>query len=314
MSDDWYSITDLPVGSVSDAEVAWNGRVFRAHYLLNSKIKRMQWCEYRNGEICWLPPKKEAVEWGLHPQRWRPMNPKWTWPNGIVPEPLPVRIVPRMVYSRQSFDSVSDAEIAAERADMRHEAEARARSGEPGEARDVPWWRDSTRIRYLPAGEVTREMAEGRVMRALAHAGPSFERFKVHFRTTASWLEAISDERAAVEREAERIDLGKLPRLPSFPSDGRDFLEAMRWFTALGRPGARLSRRQRILIAKSGDRVATWSEIGIVLGLKRQRVEQLYDSAIDACHRVANGGHAFKQETDQIEAVRERNRAHKRRA
>jgi hypothetical protein len=64
-----------------------------------------------------------------------------------------------------NFDAATAAaEMEADRQRARDQRDPRDRSDEDG----LPWWWSPAEIVYQPSGHVTRRMAEGRVMRAVA--------------------------------------------------------------------------------------------------------------------------------------------------
>lgn len=335
MSDHWYSMRDLPLGRVH-VRVVWNARVFPAVRALHPKTRRMTWCEYRGGDIVWLPPPPKKtrdgiIEWSAEPERWQPLDRgKWGQP---LPEPLPVQVVPQMTYMQSRFDALSAAELAREMEEDREAARA-----SPELDQEAPsgsrWWRDITSIKYEPPGQVTKRMAEGRVLRALSACG-RWQGLTLKTATTGSILTRmaeIADAEAKKYEEKRRLEMGKVP-LPfeALPADETDFPIAMAWFTALNPPEAWTDRRepwgfdrvQRIMHMRTLTFPLSWVVIGLsfenksrgIRPLSGTRVRQLYDRGIEGCLRVANGGRAREDipVLDQIEALRERNRAHRRR-
>jgi hypothetical protein len=121
--------------------------------------------------------------------------------------------------------------------------------------------------------------------------------------------------------------------------DLKDWLTAMAWFAALNppelrgrlnargewvqgdttRPNWKLNDRQRVIVARSRciGGPMSWhsiSEFTFRHEISHVRCIELYESAIDRVHRVANGRHATLDEApvDHMAAVREGNRAFKR--
>lgn len=312
MSDDWYSLSDLPPGIVR-VRVRWYGREFVAVRGVHPKTRRLCWYQWdKDGqEARTLPPRGES--WTPEPDRWQPEHPDKFWAKGKPrPEPLPVLVHPHMVYVKQGFGAVD----AAESLEREREIDAE-RDDTDG------WWRDITNVRYEPRGSVTERMCEGRLLRALAHCGASFARFRLRQRVTANLLVAISQEFAELEHEAERLGWGRLDAFRPLRPDEDDFDEAMRWFVSINPPDERktgrklgFSRRQRVLLMRSLDYPLSFWDIGNELRTSKQNVMALYRVGIEACCRIANGRSAYPGQpgTDHMAALRERNRAFKRQA
>jgi len=99
-----------------------------------------------------------------------------------------------------------------------------------------------------------------------------------------------------------------------------DFERAMAWFTALNPPDLRASakawtynRQQKVLAVRSFGHPWSFGLIGERWGMTPDGARQMYQRSIEAVWRVANGRPAYTWVTtvDQIEALRERNRAAK---
>jgi hypothetical protein len=317
-------MADLPLGRVH-VRVVWNARVFPAVRALHPATRKLTWCEYRNGEIVWLPPKPQsahAVEWSPEPERWQPLDrSKWGQP---LPEPLPVQVEPQWSYEKVNFGAVADADVSDLAREMeRDRADARAgRQLDQEEPSTARWWLDVTNIRYEPCGSVTQRMAEGRVLRALAWCGAGRD---LTLRTTT--VGAVLTRMAEVaEKAAEGSDTNwhGLTRFQALPRDQEDFAAAMAWFTALNPPenwhrrrrAWSLNRTQQVMLMRTLTIPLSWADIGHKFSISGTRCQQIYAKGMEACWRVANGGQAFpgRTITDQIAALQDRNRTWKRSA
>lgn len=319
MDEPWYSLRDLPLGRVH-VRVVWNARIFPAVRALHPTTRRLTWCEYRGGEIVWLPPvpNKGGMEWSPEPERWQPLvRGKWGMP---LPEPLPVQVVPQMSYMQTRFQSMSAADLAREMEESREEARARPEMDQQTVA-ETRWWRDITNIRYERAGEVSARMAEGRVMRAMAWCGAG-SGLTIREKTTGTVLANLAEQAAT---EAAGLEDGHgLPRFQPLPQDHQDFSIAMAWVSALSPPETwhkrrqawGLNRMQRVMLLRSLTVPLSYADIGHEFSISPKRARDVYAKAVESCWRVANGGRAREDipVLDQIEALRERNRAHKRSA
>ncbi len=292
--DRWYTPGDIPAGRVHiDAWWMVHGVPKRLEVVRvwMPRDKAYQWyTQSRRGDIVLVPPRgAEGSFWGEAPVCWQPLTEAWTWPNGVEPEPAPVHSVPKAIsIGRQSYAEVEEA------------SGERDAGGRGDSADDVQWWRDATQIAYERPGAVSMRMAEGRLMRALAHCGAINPR--LHAVTTASLL---ADLAAHADAEA-RVAAALVVRFQPMPKDHDDFLMAMAWFSSLntavaGRTTRRpwsLNRRQRVLHYRSMDQPLSFADIGHELStpdqrrrgntLSRHRVMQIYWEGIEAVHRVAN--------------------------
>lgn len=300
----WYRLTDMAPPYNVHVHVQFDGRQFKA--VRGVHKGREVWAEVVRGGG--LRSVSLPVGGGV---LWQPLSPdKWRLP---LPEPIVASTVTGMTRTTQTFTAV-DAALAG--AEMEADRDA-LRAGGEVEIDDPMrrWWADLSLIRYEPKGEVTRRMAEGRVLRALADCGAGQEIAPVGGRADDA-LAALSDaaKRALAGDDATHW----LVKFKPLASDNSDFLEAMRWWTALNPPelwAARrkpwtFSRSQRALFWRAIDQPLTWSEIGFRFKLSARRAQQVYEGAIDKCHRVANGKSPVphRNPVDHIAALQERNR------
>lgn len=294
----WYSPEDLPDGRLH-VRVWWMAhgipRKLDAARVWSASEGALQWYTIDvRSNIVMIPPRGLSGDaWGDEPECWQPLASAWTWPDGHEPYPLPAHAVPRIIeLGRQRYSEVEAAE-----------AEQAGYADVPVDDDDMPWWRDATQIRYERPGEVTMRMAEGRMMRALAHCGALNPR--LYAATTGTLLAALADH-ANVEARAAAAYLARFQPLPQ---DAGDFLTAMAWFAALNPPVSRgprwrpwsLNRRQRVMHYRSMDRLISYADIGHeISSADRKRMgnpvswqfaRQLYIEGIEAVHRIANRAH-----------------------
>ena len=318
--DRWYAMSALPPGRVH-VRVVWEARVFEAARALHPKTNRMTWCEYKGGEIHWLPPvpKRPDLAWrSSEPERWQPIDPaKWNYP---LPEPLPIQVTPRMYSAKTRFAAVDEAETAELAREMerdREDARARQDVEREEEEEEFRWWRDVTNIRYERPGEVTARMAEGRLLRAVAACDPWHD-LTLEERSPATVIARLAEAAARANEDDMRWH-GRL-EFKQLPCDHDDFPVAMSWFTALNPPSPKrrkmwdLNRPQLIILRRTLSMPRTWTDIASFHRISRQRAKQIYEAAIAAVCRVANGGPAFvgRVQVDHMAALRERNRAYRR--
>jgi hypothetical protein len=280
-------------------------------------------------DVQWLPPAKvvggflpqrttgELVpmsdaqwdRWGPEPAAWQPIG---KWPDPL-PDPLPageVRDEIRMgSIGKIRFDATqAAAEMEADREDAR-------RNREPREAVNLAWWRDASRIRYQPPGEITREMAEGRIMRAVSWCGHG-QGLTVGSQVTSQVLAKLGAMTLSEALAAQENLVDKVVRLDPLRQDHDDWLTAMGWFSRLGdlcTPGTQkawsLNRPQSILLWRSYAVPLSFADIGRQINTNRQRAHQLYEQTIDRIVKIANWPAGIEP---AILAVRERNRAARR--
>jgi hypothetical protein len=260
--------------------------------------------------------------WEPEPYAWQPIHSE-KWPESL-PEPLGRPLVsdePRMTsIGKCAFDATAAAEeMERERQEARNRLDAEEELLFGGRVGD--WWRNPSRVIYEPRGKVTREMAEGRLMWAVSWCGAgqmSYREFESYMRLSSPALQAV----IAAVYDSVAVDDRMMPRFVPLPQDRADFLEAMRWFTALGEIGPRayafdqsneplwqLSRRQRVIVWRAGRGPMSYVEIGRQLGVSHTTARNLHRDAIEAAWKVSN---APERVEAPVQALRERNRLHRR--
>jgi hypothetical protein len=250
----------------------------------------------------------DGRSWGPEPEAWQPLG-AWIDP---LPDPLPsveVKDEVRMVsIGKVAFDAVAAA------AEMERDREEARNSKEDGddELVGIPWWRDISRIRYQRRGEITREMAEGRVMRAASWCGAgqhlsmgsslAMSGFFAEFATLTE-VQALAEQELLIDRAV---------RFEPLTQDYDDFLTAMAWFTRLnGSRGTgklapwKLTRNQKVLVWRSLTVPLSFKDIGKRLDVRWTRAQSMYGAAIDRIHEIANS----RSEVDRfIAELRKRNK------
>lgn len=175
---------------------------------------------------------------------------------------------------------------------------------------DDQWWRDGHAIVYEAPGFVSRKMAEGRVMRAVAACRNS---------VTMPYARSFSSLMAEMATDAHDgvVTSDYILRFKPLRPDVQDFSTAMAWFAALNPPEMRsekdplaFNRQQKILAYRSDDVPWTYGKIGEKWSITADGARKFYGRVIDAVHRVANGmaPYAWVPTIDQMAALRERNR------
>lgn len=257
---------------------------------------RRTWAgEYATVSDRWL----EERGWGPEPAAWQPIGP---WPDPLL-DPLPTGEVDDKV--RMVSIGLVNFDAAAAAAEMEGDRQqARGRNGrEPFQQRAaLDWWWNPAEITYEPPGHVTRRMAEGRVLRAVAwcrggHAPPKLATSKF-----------FAEMAAAVDELPG--DMPPQPvRFTPLQQDIGDFLTAMSWFARLNpkrAEGAGWCREQKTLMWRSCPVPPSFGEIAGQFSVSSQRAHQLYKRAIDKVTALANQ----PVEIDApIAKLRERNRA-----
>jgi hypothetical protein len=306
----WYSISAMKRAAVK-VRVIWNGREFDATITRNA-AGNLQWATILpTGEIKWLPPAREARQWGDQPDAWRPLGP---WPDPL-PTPM-ITAQPRVWSSRMRFQLVEEASAADLAREMEHDREsARVHRGAGDFDPKSQWWKDPYAIKYQPAGEITKEMAEGRLMRAVAACGARAG-LTLESRTAGTVLADLATAADEAFRQFDATSDGAVQFRP-LPQDHADFCEAMRWFAMLNPPKSwarsreawTFNRMQKTLLFRAFAVPLNWREIGNRIKRTDQRARQLYAEAIVMAAKIAN---APDRSTAEFEALRERNRAFKR--
>jgi hypothetical protein len=313
--------------------IQFNGSIYKAARVFHPRTKKLVWLAQRREHSTqqtverYLPPRgKKGLDWPDNPEWWQPEQPdKWEAP---LPTPLVIHAI-----SKEGI-----------MADIGRGARRRRRDALLVELReDLPWWwmvdPDAPRIVYEPPGAVTRDMAEGRVMRAVSASGAQ-QTANLFRRELPPPAFALLTEAAQAVIRDEATKREKHPpsrwwaRLHLDAADLKDWLTAMSWFAALNPPDLRglpdadgkwddddttrpwsLNDRQQVLIARARcvGGPMSWRSMGEWMGIHESRCRQLYESAIDRVLRAANGLHAVHdQPVDHLAAIREANRAYKR--
>lgn len=311
---DWYALSDLPPGRVR-VRVLWAGRVFMAARVILPGSTRWGWYTTRDGEPVALPLSKR---WPPEPEAWQPEKPAEFFGKRSPPAPLR-GTVDRMVTETVAFTAVAEAESADLAREMEADREtARVQTEttlhvQPGSQ----WWWNPHAILYQPQGEVEPEMAEGRLMRALAHADVG-KGLTLHSMTVGDVLAGLAD--AAALANGPTPD--PLARFEPLPQDHADFLTAMSWFVALN-PPERRHKRAKVWGLSMPQKVLAWGaravplssgDMAALTGRSDARMRQVRAEALGMLHRVANGLPARPHwpVVDQMAALRDRNRAYRR--
>jgi hypothetical protein len=316
--------------------VIWDGRgPFEAARVKNPRTGAASWITHdENGDAVVLPcrkrrPKDGDAPWkGPHtfksaqPDYWAPVDPDKFKLFRLPPVAITLPEEgepPRMWNARQSFKAV-DAAVAAE--EQRVERKR-------GQKRQL-WWLDVAKIRYAAPGKITRDDAEGRIMRALAQEPLDFGvvGLGMHRRR------GLTDDQLRELAEAEAKELPSiLPRFEAVQPDADDYDTAMAWFAALGARelfpslaskagGGRLGKdtshttAQWVLLFASRDSALSYrriaSNLKIVEGRKISavRVHQIHKIALEGIWIIAN---EFKdvgsaKRADALERLKEGNR------
>lgn len=301
----WYRYVDQAPPLTVRVRVNWSGRVFVAVRGRHPSGREV-WAEIDvDGRAA--PVMLEGA-----PDLWQPLYPEsWKLP---LPDPVVSAEEGRFVSERTRFQAVEDAEASDLAREMEHNRGAiRVESSGPIDPR---WWWVGSEIQYQRAGEVSLKMAEGRLMRAVAccGAGQGLTLIRIDV------AKVLADLATALEDDEARAQEADLVRFRPMPNDHADFLEAMRWFTALNPPEARswrwepwsLSKTQQVLLLRTLPTPLSYAEIGHELGWKgHQRAREVYQSAIDKAWRVANG---LVKSRDYVGEVKEINRMKRRAA
>lgn len=309
MGEHFYALADMkpPVGV--KVQVLWDGRLFVAARVAHPETKREAWLVEHNRVPVFLPlsrAKPIGKPWeGWHtlssaPQLWAPCNAK-TWRAPLPAPSFEMTGDVRMWNAKQSFNA---AEAAAEMEADRENASRETVVERTSERVAQQWWRDHVLIKYEPRDSLTKRMAEGRIMRAIACCGVG--RGLTLENVTASAIVAAMAE--AVEAAAKDAVQDYAPRFEQLPQDRDDWLTAMQWFTAIDPPNGNwtLSRRQRVMLLRALPMPWSYDEIGDDYRISGERARQIYARALDRAYRMACQG--VVPAIDRLEALRERNR------
>lgn len=323
----WYDPQHLPDGALR-VRVWWMAhgtpRQFDAARIATKG--RWQWWTLSPARkaVQLPPPGREQAAWVSGPLCWQPMDGNWRWPHRA-PAPLAPHMVPRLVGEKVRFDAV-EAASSAELASEMHRDRQDARRGRTEIDQSVDtyrrWWRDPFLIKYQPKGAVTRDMAEGRVMRAMAWAG-AYNLMAPVTLVTADVLAAYAADDMAVMV----ADDSQVVKFEPLQQDHGDFETAMGWVVALNPPERwsadriawSLSPQQRVLYWRARNTPLSYQDIAQALarGRERQRswqaIQATYERAIDNVWRAANGRSVYgiPAGIDRLEKVRAANREHR---
>ena len=358
MSDIWYkpSLAENTPPLRARVRVCWGGRYFVAWRDTNPKTRARCWAvEIGDGVVDYWPMKRwprSLEHLPDEPELFQPRDPE-NWPY---PLPAPEATVePRMHSARGSgrfLSGASDAHSASARGSGRYagmsaqaaqsdavraaiEAEtgitleglARERAEQESEADGRPsrWWRDATQVVYAPAGHVSRDQAEARVLRAILTDG--MRPYKLNSALSRAWPQELIEWAEAQKALAEDPKADLRERFVPSPDDVSDSLIAMKWFAALDPPQLRpdgeytisenFTRDQVLLILRALEPPYTWRQIGrheLVGPVSHTQARKFYREALERIWRAANGFKVFEHVSvrDELGALRERNRAHKR--
>ena len=341
MSDLWYrpSLAENTPPLRARCRIVWGGRTFVAWRDTHPKTRRRCWAvEIGDGLVDYWPPKvwpRSMRDLGDEPELFQPRDPA-NWPY---PLPAPERTIePRMTSTRGSgrFAAMTQqsARSAATLAEIERETGVsldRLAAERSAHARDrddpgARWWRDSATIVYAPPGHITREMAEGRVMRAILTDG--LRPWKQDGVLTRAWPQELIEWAEAQKRLAEDPKHDLRERFVPSPDDISDNLIAMRWFAALDPPQLRPDGEytisadfvadQVVLILRALEPPYTWRQIAnheLVPASSHTDARRLYRRALERVWRAANGFEVFDhvRVRDELAALKDRNRAYKRR-
>ena len=287
MPDDprWYSFDDLPGGRLR-VRVRWPGYIVEAASEVDKKGRR-HWHEIAGRELRPLKARLSA---------WQPLDAtRWQWPNGIEPQPLPMRVTPALAtIGGVAFDA---ATAAAEMEEWREAARANADQPPPEKGQ---WWRDVTRVQYEPMGAVSLDHGEARIMRHLIlEAGMAMDLRRQ--KSNAAVLADLKLTWADIYGEQSRGDDWQPPLVP-LPQDWNDFDTVMGWFAEV----APREREMTVLRGRTLSPPLTWVVLGDMIKRHWTRSQQIYKEAISDL--VAAGNRPRHRAEARIAEVRERNR------
>lgn len=269
--DPWYAPSNLPNGRVH-VIVSSRGRQFPAVRALCPRTKKLSWCVIRAnakgipGVLEWFPWGETKEFWGDFPSAWKPIDPaRWTWGSSGEPEPI---AAPILFEQNPPLDAVEDSPT-------------------------VQWWRDPDAISYLPSGAISQDMAEARVMRALA----------LEDQMQLGIKRAVLTRDDAWGMGASEVDW--MPPVLAVAQDHDDYGTAMGWLVEVG-----VSRRDvMVLRGRAMSPPAGWEHLGFRMGKRGPAVRAIYDQLIDRVAKAANRSPRRGPQT--LTALRERNRSHR---
>lgn len=287
--DDWYSLNDLPAGTVH-VRLRWDCYQVPAVSTVDGKGRR-NWHEVRGRQLVPINPMASSVARdGRAPLAnplptpcqppavaWQPLTSHWQWPNNQIPNPLPISVMGSVTsIGGIAFDAASAAEEMERDRDEARSSHDKEPAGDGGQ-----WWRDVARVVYEPRGNVSREMGEARIMRALI-LERSIRMDIAPYRTNAAVLASLKLTLADVLAEVPSLDW--IPLLAPMPEDWRDFEVVMGWLVEV-----LPSRRELfVLRARMLSPPATWSQIGDEIKRTSSRARQIYDETVDGLIGAAN--------------------------
>jgi len=287
----WYSIADLPAGRLR-VRVMWQARVFEAcRMVAEGRGMRLAWClpPRAGAPVEWLPRARDAATWAPQPEAWQPLDAAtWIWPNGREPEPLR-GCEPRMWSATQRFGAVDDAEAADLAREMEHDrahfsGAADSRSTEASSDRSAAptqWWHDPHAVTYSMPGMISTRETEGRFMRALLT-----ERVVRVERPTANSFGSVLAKSIAQVPLTPKELAEQDPAPERWEPTGRDWDDmpvALDWRVALP------DDVHQIVVQRSMQPPTPWAVIALSLGLRRDDLRALYDTAIERLADEANG-------------------------
>jgi hypothetical protein len=311
-----YPVTPQHPPRLVRVRLQWEGRILEAARVPHPRTKKIVWVRRRkDGSDQYLPPKhatKGPNAWAPEPEWWQPLHPeKWDAP---LPLPLPPLEPYRLHDGKERM--VTNVRGRPRRSRQR----AGDRDALPAD--DKPWWWDATAIRYEPPGKISRDMAEGRLMRALAVSGAgtagasaTIENALVFHNIAAAATNAAMEALVSIPIR-DKLALG--------PADNDDWLTAMGWFAELNPPGlavvsahdkwARgerwLSEEQKVLVWRA--RRVSWRIIAEALREYEGTVLRWWRQALERIEFIANSDPQQFVLAKHIALVQQRNREFKR--
>ena len=265
----------------------WPGFEVPAVSSVDAKGRR-HWHELRGRELVPLKARPEA---------WQPMASGFTWPNGVIPQPLPVRVMGSVVsIGGMAFDAAAAAEEIW--ADKEQAVANRETPDDGGQ-----WWRDVARVVYEPMGSVSREHGEARIMRHLVVLGTIHSDMR-RYRTNAAVLADL--KRSWADINGTDVDADWAPKIGPLPPDFEDFETVMRWMSEV-MPS---DKAIEVLRWRTLSPPATWPQIGDEIKRTAVRARQIYTETIDAL--VEAGNREPRRALARRAELQERNREAKR--
>lgn len=166
---------------------------------------------------------------------------------------------------------------------------------------------------YSPPGEISRREAEVRMIRFIRTEGVSPNDAPTALRVGwPSVADSLTTMIAAWDEGRSYPIDDPVPVWVPTPKDVSDSHIVHKWFISLNPPalgGERINSLQRALILRARLPTPTWADMA--LRLKTRDPEGLYERAVNAVHRAANGLEVFPglKLPDPMEELRARNRA-----